>query len=125
MTAGWHPGSPPVTGTEWGDLLAAHPVVVVHFWAVWNGVDRLFDQQLRPVREELAGLIEFRSADVDDPSLNEVCRECEVVNVPVLACFVRGRRVATIVGARPAEELRAWFHWLVQQAAGGLTGGCP
>jgi thioredoxin-like negative regulator of GroEL len=100
-------------------LLAAHPVVVVHFWAAWNGVDRWFDPQFRTVREEFAGRIEFRSADVDDPGLNDVCRECEVVNVPALVCCVRGRRVETIIGARPAEELRARFRRLVEQAGDG------
>jgi thioredoxin-like negative regulator of GroEL len=116
MAGHWLPGSPPVTGPEWASLLVAHPVVVAHFWATWNGVDRRFDPQFRPVREEFAGRIEFRSADVDDPTLHDVCRECEVVNVPALACFVRGRRVETVIGARSAQELRARFSRLVAQA---------
>jgi thioredoxin-like negative regulator of GroEL len=119
MAAHWQPGSPPVTGAEWASLIAAHPVVVVHFWAAWNGVDRRFDPTFRAVREEFAGRIEFRSADVEGPTLEGACRECQVVNVPALACFVRGRRVETILGARAPEELRARFGRLVQEALAG------
>ena len=68
---------------------------------------------LDALRSEFEGRITFRSADVDDPGLASFCRECEVVNVPALGCFVKGRRVKTMVGSRPMNVLRAEFAALV------------
>jgi thiol-disulfide isomerase/thioredoxin len=113
MAERWRPGSPPVTAADLPAVLASGPVVVIHFWAAWNGVDRLFEPQFAAVRREFEGRIAFRSADVDEPDLEPFCRESGVVNVPALGCFVRGRRVKTIIGARPEDELRAEFIRLV------------
>src|SRR4051794_37485029 len=67
MTEGWRPGTVPLTVAEVADLIPNHKVVVVHFWARWNGVDRQFASVLDAVRPEFEGRITFRSADVDDP----------------------------------------------------------
>src|SRR5688500_8206034 len=104
MPEGWRPSSPPVTAADLPVVLAGNPVVVVHFWAAWNCVDRLFDPKLANVRGEFEGRIAFRSADVDDPDLASFCRECEVVNVPALGCFVVGKRVKTIIGSIPEDK---------------------
>ena len=106
MTEGWWPETVPLTFAEVADPIVNHPVVVVHLWARWNGVDRQFASVLDAVRPEFEGRITFRSADVDDPGLATFCRECEVVNVPALGCFVDGRRVKTVVGSRPVKRLR-------------------
>ena len=115
MTEGWRPGTVPLTVADVADLIPNHKVVVVHFWARWNGVDRQFASVLDAVRPEFEGRITFRSADVDDPELATFCRECEVVNVPALGCFVDGRRVKTIVGSRPVNVAAS----RVRRPAGG------
>ncbi|CEF48419.1 unnamed protein product [uncultured bacterium] len=113
MTEGWRPGTVALTVADVTDLIPNHKVVVVHFWARWNGVDRQFASVLDAIRPQFESRITFRSADVDDPELASSCRECEVVNVPALGCFVDGRRVKTIVGSRPTSVLRAEFAVLL------------
>ena len=122
MPEGWRPSSPPVSAADLSAVLTGNPVVIIHFWAAWNGVDRLFDPKLANVRAEFEGRIEFRSADVSDPDLVWFCRECEVVNVPALGCFVDGERVKTIIGAIPEDNLRAAFRSLLPQSAGDELG---
>ena len=117
MPEGWRPSSPPVSAADLSAVLTGNPVVIIHFWAAWNGADRLFDPKLANVRAEFEGRIEFRSADVDDPDLVSFCRECEVVNVPALGCFVDGERVKTIIGAIPEDNLRAAFWSLLPGSA--------
>jgi thioredoxin-like negative regulator of GroEL len=102
-----------VTAADLAAVLIANPVVVVHFWADWNGVDRLFDPKLANVRREFDGRIAFRSADVDDADLASFCRESGVVNVPALGCFVGGKHVKTIVGAVSEDKLRTAFRSLL------------
>ena len=113
MAEGWTPNTPPIRAADRLSVLADNTVVIIHFWAAWNGVDRLFAPVLEGVWSDFEGRIAFRSADVDDVDLVEFCRECKVVNVPALGCFVGGQRVKTIVGCRPAEILRAEFAALL------------
>ena len=114
---GWSPGSPPVKVGELVEVLTPRRVAVFHFWAIWNGVDRLFEPDFRIVREEFADRVEFRSVDVDDPELVDFCRECEMTNVPSLAGFVHGRRVETLVGRRSIQALRDWIDGLLARAS--------
>jgi thioredoxin 1 len=119
MAQPWQPDSPSVTAAELPALLTEEPVVVIHFWAAWNGVERQFEPRFALLRREFEQRIAFRSADVDDPELQEFCRDSEVVNVPALGCFVRGRRIKTIVGARSDDELRLEFTRLIAERAPG------
>lgn len=117
MPEGWRPNPTPVTAAELAAVLTSNAVVVIHFWATWNGVDREFDPKLARVRAEFEGRIEFRSADVDDPDLLSFCQESEVLNVPALGCFVGGRRIKTIIGSVSDDNLRAEFRRLLPQDA--------
>lgn len=117
MAEGWRPGTPPLAASDVPAVFSGCPALVVYFWAPWNGVDRLFSPVLDAVRPEFEGRIEFRSADLDEAGLAAFCEECEVVNVPALACYVGDRRVKTVVGSRTADELRAEFAALLGEPA--------
>jgi thioredoxin-like negative regulator of GroEL len=113
MQPEWRPSSQPLDASSLPEALARHPVVLLHFWAAWNRVDRLFDEQLQAVRDEFAGRIFFGAIDADDPEQQEFIRRCQVGNLPAFACFIRGERAGTVVGSRPAAELRERFAgWL-------------
>lgn len=112
MAKGWHPGTAPLAA-DVPAVLAEHPVLVVHFWAPWNGVDRHFAPVLDAVRAGFESRIAFRSVNVDDEDLTAFCEACGVVNVPALGCFVGGRRVKTLVGSRPPGALWSEFAALL------------
>jgi thioredoxin-like negative regulator of GroEL len=80
---------------------------------------RHFAPILDSVRQEFADSVAFRSVDVDDKEMADFCRECEVVNVPALGCFVDGRRVRTIIGLIPAKVLREHFATLLESVRHG------
>jgi thioredoxin-like negative regulator of GroEL len=94
-----------VTGATFSEVLAAHPVVVVHFWAAWNQTDRAMDALLQRVRPEFANRIEFRSCDIDDLDSVPIISKARVLNIPTLACFIRGRHHETRVGLRSEQDL--------------------
>ena len=122
MDEQWRPCFPPVTATALPVALAENPIVVIHFWAIWNGVDRRFTPTLVAVEREYGRRIAFRAADVDDPAIAPLCEEFGIGNVPALACFVHGRRLKTIVGMRSEEQLRAELRGLIA-ASEGLGSG--
>ena len=68
---------------------------------------------MQPIREEFADRIAFGSIDADNPQYGDIAKEYQFRNLPALACFVRGKWVETLIGSRPAEELRArMLGWL-------------
>jgi len=113
----WVPTSEPIKAADLPAALAERPMVVVHFWAVWDSYDRILDVNLRPLREAMAETVSFRSVDVDDPALVPLCRDCGVANVPTLVAFMDARQAAVLVGVRPAEAIREWIEQLAANAA--------
>jgi hypothetical protein len=103
---GWFPSTPPVHEDTFVEVLQAHPIVVVHFWARWNGYDPVTDEQLRRLRTEFAAQVHFRACDVDVRENWELCRTAGVLNVPWIAVFVEGALCASSVRYRKPEELR-------------------
>jgi thioredoxin 1 len=95
---------------------ADHPILVVHFWASWDGTEHLFAPNLETVRAEFEDRITFRSANVEDDELAEFVQECEVNNVPALGCFKDGRLVKTVIGYRTVDALRLEIAALLGEA---------
>ncbi len=109
----WRPSTREVDAASLPNVLASHRIVALHFWAVWNGVDRRFDETLRGLRDEFADRIFFGCFNTDDVADREFIRQCQVGNLPALACFVESRRIETLIGAAPIDELRLIFaSWL-------------
>ncbi|WP_152051335.1 thioredoxin family protein [Tautonia marina] len=116
MRPEWQPSSEVLDATALSEVLARHPVVVLHVWAVWNQVDRQCDERLRVVREEFADRVVFGAIDADDPEQGAFLRSWAVGNLPAIVGFVRGARVETVVGLRPVVELRARVAGWVERA---------
>lgn len=109
----WHPSVPPVTEED----LKQCPVVVVHYWAIWNLHDRTENARLLPLRQEYDGRICFRACDVDCAANQRFVHG--VANIPALGFFVREKWVKSVIGMRPPEQLRLAFDELLASAAGG------
>jgi thioredoxin-like negative regulator of GroEL len=113
----WRPYTPAIDLEALPKELVSHPLVVVHFWAVWDLHDRRMDKILQELRGRYAGSVEFRSLDVDLAEAHDLCRYCRIVNVPSLAAFVRGVWVDTLTGLRASAEIESQLeHWI--RAAG-------
>ena len=109
----WRPRSPQIELATLHKVLLRHPLVVVHFWAVWNLYDRKMDEVFEWLKPRYVGRVEFRSLDVDIADSPEFCRDCRVLNLPAVAAFVRGDWVDTLIGLRSRDELderlRGWM----------------
>lgn len=104
---GFRPSTPPVTSSTLTDAVSEHPVLVIHFWAEWNGVDVPMDRVIQEVKNTVEKRFHFVSCDVDSPGNLDLCERCNVANVPFLAVFVDGREKRGIMGLRTPEELIA------------------
>ncbi|MCM2373799.1 thioredoxin domain-containing protein [Aporhodopirellula aestuarii] len=99
------PSTPAVTSETVFQILSTHRVVIVHFWAIWNLVDRTMDSRLMEIRGRLPIEVQYASCNVDAPSCFELAKSVGVLNLPWLAVFVGGRHTGSICGLRNADRL--------------------
>lgn len=135
MANRWAPPYRSLDPAESPAIAAAGALLVVHFWAPWNGSDRKYNPALISVRDHFGTRAVFRSVNVDDPACERVRAQCQVVNVPMVAGLLAGRRLGAMVGLRPAVDLAtlvgAWVRktrpvidprWRTADAAGVARG---
>jgi thioredoxin 1 len=105
LEEGTMPDSPlTVSDTDFADVLARFPLVVMDCWAAWCMPCRM----LGPVIEELAGELQdkvvFGKLNVDDN--RDGAQAYGIRSIPTLLVFKNGQLIDQIVGVSPKEELK-------------------
>ncbi len=103
--AGFVPASPPVISNSIQSVLDSHSVVLIHFWAAWNGADPPMDSQLALATKKLPFAVHVASCNIDDPQCLDLCKRCGVVNIPYVGVFVDGELRPGIMGLRGADQI--------------------
>ena len=110
----WSPLSPAITAEELPQALAMNSVVVLHFWAIWDGNDRVMDATIQAVRPHYADRIAFYAMDLDQEINWPLLRQWRVLSIPAIACFIEGRWLESSIGLRTVEQmhstLQAWLE---------------
>ncbi|WP_390844346.1 thioredoxin domain-containing protein [Anatilimnocola floriformis] len=89
------------------------PILVVHYWAVWNLHDREMDRRLSALCNEYSDRICFRSCNVDGAENQRFIPD--IANIPALGCFIHGELLESSIGLRSVDELRTEFGgWLAR-----------
>jgi len=102
---GWTPSTPTLTGGQIEELARKYPAVAVHFWAPWNGVDRLMDDSIQAVSNRFDERIFFASCNVDLPENSDICRRCRFANIAAVS-VIKGDCVCDpIIGYRAPDQL--------------------
>jgi len=99
----WKPVTLPLRDEE----MKFDGLVVVHFWATWNGHDRKMDELLRRLeRVKKNSRVFFRSLCTDEKTNWPMCEEFKIVSLPSLVAFNKGKSIAILVGVRSIQELQ-------------------
>ena len=83
-------------------------VALIDFSAVWCGPCKMLEPVLEDLSEEMAGQIEFFSADVD--SNMELAQRYRIMNIPALVVLKDGEQVGMTVGFQPKQELKKFLE---------------
>lgn len=113
----WTPSTFALNNTNFASEVAAHSLVIVHFWAVWNHIDRPMDVSLQELIPLYSTQIQFRSFDMDLDQEGKIGLAYDVLNVPALGCFIEGRHHETSIGLRPTKELADLLAKWISEAA--------
>lgn len=81
---------------------------LIDFSAVWCGPCKMLEPVLEDLSEEMAGQIEFFSADVD--SNMELAQKYRIMNIPALVVLKDGEQVGMTVGFQPKQELKKFLE---------------
>ena len=87
------------------EVLDADLPVLVDFWAQWCGPCRAVAPILDEIAKELQGKLKVGKVNVDEAG--EVAAQYNIMSIPTLLLFDKGKVVNQIVGAMPKDQLLA------------------
>ena len=101
----YSPAWPSVTTESFATDYATASVVIVHFWAAWNGYDAVMEDRLQAAATRLPNGTHILACDVDDAQCLDLAKKAGVLNVPWLAVYVEGKLHGHICGLRDTDSL--------------------
>jgi thioredoxin 2 len=95
--------------------IAAAPPVLVDFWAPWCGPCRMVSPIVEQIGREYAGRLKVVKLNIDGAPA--IAARFGVQGIPLLVVIKDGREIDRVVGAVPADQLRAVLARHVPQPA--------
>ncbi|WP_292371039.1 thioredoxin [Methanoregula sp. UBA64] len=94
----------PVDQLHIGELLKAHPALVIDFWAEWCGPCRRIGPIIEELAQEFAGKVTFGKCNTDENQ--QLAMQLSISAIPNIVFFSNGQLVDRVIGAYPKEAIR-------------------
>ena len=89
------------------DVLLSDKPVIVDFWATWCGPCRMVAPILEEISEAHGDKITVAKLDID--ANPQIAQDYQILSIPTMLVFQKGKPVKQIVGAKPKAALLAEF----------------
>jgi thioredoxin 1 len=95
----------PVNEANFQQMLAAHPLLVVDFWAEWCGPCRMVTPVIEELSREYSGQVTFAKCNTDENP--GIAGGFGISAIPTIILFRDGNVADIVVGAYPKDALKA------------------
>jgi len=86
------------------EVLESKIPVLVDFWAEWCMPCKMIAPAIDELSEDLAGKVKFAKVNVDDNT--QLATDLQILSIPALILFDKGKEVKRIIGANPKAEIQ-------------------
>lgn len=77
---------------------------IIDFWAAWCGPCKMLAPILDELEKDYKGKLNFAKLNID--SYESLAREYEIMSIPCLVVFSKGKEVDRIIGLAPKGEMK-------------------
>jgi thioredoxin 2 len=82
--------------------------LIVDYWAPWCGPCRMMAPEFAKAAEALR--LKARFAKIDTEQFAGVTQRLQIRGIPLLILYTKGREIARLSGARPANEIEEFVR---------------
>ncbi len=93
-----------VTDADFDQQVKTYETIVVDCWAPWCGPCRMLTPIIEELAKEMQGKIAFGKLNVDENQ--QTSMKYNIMSIPTLLIFKKGKLVDQIVGALPKEIIK-------------------
>jgi thioredoxin 1 len=90
------------------DVLESNLPVLVDFTAVWCGPCKMLDPVVKQLAQDWEGRVKVFKLDIDENQ--DLTLQYQVMGVPTLILFIKGKPVQRVSGYQPKDRLVAKFR---------------
>ncbi len=77
---------------------------IIDFWAAWCGPCKMLAPMFEELEKDYKGKLMFAKFNID--AYEEIARQYEIMSIPCLVVFSKGKEVDRIVGLSPKSEMK-------------------
>ena len=77
---------------------------IIDFWAAWCGPCKMLAPMFEDLEKDYKGKLHFAKMNID--VYDELARQYEIMSIPCLVVFSKGKEVDRIVGLSPKSEMK-------------------
>ena len=86
------------------EVIAGKKPYIIDFWAAWCGPCKMLAPIFEEVEKDYKGKLHFAKLNIDQ--YETLARTHEIMSIPCLVVFSKGKEVERIVGLMPKGELK-------------------
>lgn len=94
------------------EIGGSEELILVDFWAPWCGPCRMMGPIIEELSKEFDGKIKIKKLNVDENP--NIASEYEILSIPTLKVFKKGKIVEEMAGLQPKEVLTEKINNLIK-----------